>query len=354
MKPTVNTESLRQAIEATDALAAAGRDATAALVDAGNACQTLAQGLTVEQMCALFFDVDALIEPPYKTYQVNARGTRFYYVYDDDGTPQFYPSVTTILGRTLPTEPHLVKWIANKGYEEAERFKGERAAYGTFMHGQYAELLINRRYDLDGLTARLAAYIEREGLPADFIMNAADLKSDMLAFTQWIVDYDVRPIAIEVAMIHPTKGYAGMIDLVCTMRSRIGCDERITAIVDFKSGRKGFHKEHELQLAMYRDMWCANFPATPIDRVYNFAPKEWRKAPSYHLKDQTNSKAAGIVPHLIAIYYAEDDSLKTLYTNIGGVIDLTEQDPLHGTYELLPLQEMIERHRQREQTPDNA
>lgn len=195
-------------------------------------------GMTVEEMTAMFFDEKTLIEPPYKVWQLNSKGHRYYYRYDDAGNPEFFPSVTTILAQTLPKAPHLINWIANKGIEEAERYKGERAAYGTFMHAAFEELLINRAYDLDGLKGKLKEYIEVYRLPDDFIYYADDLKKDVLAFAQFVLDYDVRPLAVEIALVHPYYKYAGMIDCPCTMRAKIGSDDRINAIVDFKSGRK--------------------------------------------------------------------------------------------------------------------
>ena len=64
-------------------------------------CEIL-PGMTVEEMTAMFFDEKTLIEPPYKVWQLNSKGHRYYYRYDDDGNPEFFPSVTTILSQTLP------------------------------------------------------------------------------------------------------------------------------------------------------------------------------------------------------------------------------------------------------------
>ena len=125
-------------------------------------------GMTIEEMTTMFFD-GALIEPPYKVWQLNSKGHRYYYKFDDNGTPEFYLSVTTILSQTMPKSEFLIKWIADKGIDEAERYKAERAAYGTFMHAQFEELIINRVYDLDGLKAKLKDYIDNNKLPADFI-----------------------------------------------------------------------------------------------------------------------------------------------------------------------------------------
>ena len=62
----------------------------------------LLPGVTVEEMKSVFFDTDALIEPPYRVYQLNSKGHRYYYRFNEQNEPEFYPSVTTILSQTMP------------------------------------------------------------------------------------------------------------------------------------------------------------------------------------------------------------------------------------------------------------
>ena len=309
-------------------------------------------GLTVEEMTAMFFDEKTLIEPPYKVWQLNSKGHRYYYRYDDAGNPEFFPSVTTILSQTLPKAPHLINWIANKGIEEAERYKGERAAYGTFMHAAFEELLINRAYDLDGLKGKLKEYIEVYRLPDDFIYYADDLKKDVLAFAQFVLDYDVRPLAVEIALVHPYYKYAGMIDCPCTMRAKIGSDDRINAIVDFKSGRKGFYEESEIQLGMYRDMWNVNFEQFPVTRIFNFSPKDWRKKPSYNLKEQTESPNIRKIPYLLEIAAIEDEKRDNTFTAVNGMVVLDDAPDLSQNVISLSLAELIKTKAPKEATPD--
>lgn len=297
-------------------------------------------GMTVEEMKAMFFD-GALIEPPYKVWQLNSKGHRYYYKFDDNGTPKFYPSVTTILSQTMPQSPFLIKWIADKGIDEAERYKAERAAYGTFMHAQFEELIINRVYDLDGLKAKLKEYIDNNKLPADFIYYADDLKKDVLAFAQFVLDYDVKPLAVEIALVNPVYNYAGMIDLPCTMLTKPGSEDYINAIVDFKSGRKGFHEEAEIQLHLYKIMWNENFPDVPIERVFNFSPKDWRKKPTYNLKDQTDSPNAQKIPYLLELAAIEDAKRDNTFTAITGAICLDEKPDLNDNVTSLTLAELI-------------
>lgn len=311
-------------------------------------------GMTVEEMTAMFFDEKTLIEPPYKVWQLNSKGHRYYYRYDDNGNPEFFPSVTTILSQTLPKAPHLIQWIANKGIEEAERYKGERAAYGTFMHAAFEELLINRAYDLDGLKGKLKEYIEVYRLPDDFIYYADDLKKDVLAFAQFVLDYDVRPLAVEIALVHPYYKYAGMIDCPCTMLSKIGGDERINAIVDFKSGRKGFYEESEIQLGMYRDMWNVNFEQFPVTRIFNFSPKDWRKRPSYNLKEQTDSPNIRKIPYLLEIAAIEDEKKDNTFTSVNGMVLLDNAPDLTQNVISLSLAELIKTKAPKEATPDES
>lgn len=301
-------------------------------------------GLSVEEMKAIFFDKSALIEPAYRVFQLNSKGHRYYYKYDEHGEPIFYPSVTTILAQTLPKSPFLVSWIADKGEEEAERYKAERAAYGTFMHAQLEDLLINRSYDLDMLKSRLKDYIDEKSLPADFIYYADELKKDVLAFAQFVIDYDVRPLAVEIALVSENRNYAGMIDCPCTMRKKAGSDERVTAIVDFKSGRKGFYEECEIQLHLYRMMWNENFPDHPIEKLYNFSPKDWRKKPSYNLKDQTASVNAAKIPALLEIAAIEDEKRENTFTSTFGSINLDQPDlDLSSNIVSLTLSELIKK-----------
>lgn len=303
-------------------------------------------GMTSEEMSALFFDKKALVEPNYRVYQLNSKGHRYYYRFTNDGEVEFYPSVTTILSQTLPKSPFLMKWVADKGFEEAERYKQERAMYGTFMHAQFEELLINRHYDLDELKSKLCDYIEVHRLPADFIYYADDLKKDVLAFAQFVVDYDVRPLAVEVALVHPELGYAGMVDCPCTMLDKKGGTERIAAIIDFKSGRKGFYEDCEIQLHLYKLMWNYNFPEMPIQKLYNFSPKDWRKAPSYNLQNQTDSVNAAKVPFLLELARIEDAKRNTTFTSVGGEIDLSGECDFSQNITALSLTEVVKKHQE--------
>lgn len=307
--------------------------------------------LDIEEMQAVLFDADALKEPNYTLWQLNEKGHRYYYLYDENGEPQFYPSVTTILSQTIPN-PFITKWIADLGWEEAERIKNERASYGTYMHGMFEQLIVNKTYNLDMLKDDLADYIANHNLSHTFINYADELQKDILSFAQFIKDYEVKPIAVEVALVHPTRKYAGMVDLICTMKKSLKSEERITAVVDFKSGKKGFYESHEIQLHLYKDMVEVNFDIE-VDAVYNFAPKDWRKAPSYHLKDQTKSVNAQKADAILAIAQVEDIKREKQFTKCGGIIDLNDYDATKYIT-TLTLADMVRKPNDEEEKPQDC
>ena len=296
--------------------------ALAALVEPEQEQATeIAPGMTVEEIRAVYFNADALKEPAYRLFQLNSDGHRYYYRFNDAGEPEFYPSVTTLLKQVMPTPPALLDWMIANGKDGSTEKRDLAAAYGTFMHGEFEKLIINRRYDFDSVPAALLAYMERENLPEKvFTEWLPKVRKDVLAFAQFIKDWNVKPLAVEIGLYHPKYHYAGCLDLPCVMTDpKTG--KSFTALVDFKSGRKGFYEEHELQLHLYREMWNVNFDK-PIERVFNFSPKDWRTKPTYNLKDQTDSVNAKKLPYLLALAAIEDEKRDNTLTIVRGVLDL--------------------------------
>lgn len=309
-------------------------------------------GMTVEEIRAVFFNADALKEPPYRVFQLNSDGYRYYYRYNEFGEPEFYPSVTTLLKQVMPTPPALLDWIAANGKEGSAEKRDIAAAYGTFMHAQFETLLINRRYDFDNVPAVLIPYMEREHVPESlFAQWVVKIRKDVLAFAQFVKDYNIKPLAVEIGLVHPQFHYAGCLDLPCVMTDpKTG--KTFTAIVDFKSGRKGFYEEHELQLHLYREMWNVNFENVQIERVFNFSPKDWRGAkPTYNLKDQTDSANAKKLPYLLALATIEDEKRDNTLTIVHGVLEL-DRGKIADNVLTLSLAELIRSKKDAKETPE--
>lgn len=310
-------------------------------------------GMTVEEIRAIYFNADALKEPDYRLYQLNSDGYRYYYRFGANGEPEFFPSVTTLLKQVMPTPPALLDWMIANGKEGSTEKRDLAASYGTFMHGQFEQLIINRRYDFDNVPVVLLDYMERENIPESlFNQWIVKIRKDVLAFAQFMRDWNVKPLAVEIGLVHPEYRYAGCLDLPCEMTdAKTG--ETFRAIVDFKSGRKGFYEEHELQLHLYKGMWNVNYPDTPVTRVFNFSPKDWRKAPSYNLKDQTDSENVKKLPHLLNLAAIEDAQRDNTLTIIRGVLEL-DKGKISDNILTLSLGELIKTKSKKDDTPEQA
>lgn len=310
-------------------------------------------GISSEEFKALFFNADALKEPSYKVYQLNSDDHRYYYVFNAEGMPEFYPSVTTLLKQVMPTPPALLDWMIANGKEGSVEKRDLAAAYGTFMHAQFEKLIIGRRYDFDAVPTVLAEYLQENNLPESvFNTWVVKIRKDVLAFAQFVKDYNVKPMAIEIGLVHPEYHYAGCVDLPCFMTDpKTG--KIFTAIVDFKSGRKGFYEEHELQLHLYRMMWNVNFPESQIERVFNFSPKDWRVRPTYNLKDQTDSPNAEKLPYLLALAKIEDDKRDNTFVIVHGILDL-DKGKIADNLLSLSLADLIKSKFESKDTPDET
>lgn len=186
-------------------------------------------------------------------------------------------------------------------------------------------------------------------------------------------DTDLKPLAIELVLTNPQDGYAGAIDLCAEITIeekgffgdvyKTGANagkpketkrqRRIRAIIDFKSGRKGFFPEHEVQLLAYKTMWNMHFEKYPVEKVFNWSPKDWRgTTPTYNFKDQTESKNAQKLPYLVELARIEDEKRDNTIVACAGIIDLDKPDFENNITEL-SLAEVVKKRKQKpEEKPE--
>ncbi len=276
-----------------------------------------------EQIDILFLDEKLIKKPDYTVYRIKVSGGRVYYTYINEEI-KFYISLTTLTKNTLPTSPHLIKWIAQLGYEESQRYMRERGDYGTLLHLAIGDYTINKKWDTLFADEFIQERVNKGVVKCpDIEMWAEDLNNDMAAYAQFVYEHKVVPMAIELVLVSK-EGYGTLIDLVCKMtieergffgevyakggknnpqgspKESIRMRE-ITALINFKSGKKGFYEEHEVQLDLEKKLFEENYPDIKIDRIFNWSPKDWQDQPTFHLKDQTDSLNVEKAGHLLAI-----------------------------------------------------
>jgi hypothetical protein len=278
---------------------------------------------SIEHLLPIYIDEDlAQIQSPFYLRRLDYFGKRFYYTVDEFLNVNFYLSTTTFIKSVLPENKFLTDWRINVAVEKgskdlADAYVGETALYGTIMHVLIGEIVKAKKFNWSQLEPIIYRYTENV---SPYMLRAwiRDLQKDLLAFCQWVSEYNVNVLAVEFPIVNDDEGnpIATCIDLVVEMDKTVtgffgevyksgdkkGMPkeskqvDRIKAIIDFKSGRKGFYDSHELQLELSKKMWNDYFRGTPyeVDHIYNWSPKDWSgESPTYNLKDQSDSVFKG-------------------------------------------------------------
>ncbi len=293
------------------------------------------QELTLGQVRAMYFDEDALRLPELPMYRFDIRGGRNYFTLqaadDPDKTePVFFTGITTLTHRMIPKEEALIKWMASMGYDNAIAYRDERALYGTLMHTVFAKFLIDGSVDLNLIDSVVDNYIQTHQLYHISVAAwAHDIKQDLIGFAQFCIDYQIKPLAIEVTLGNPEKRIAGTVDLVCKMTieekgyygevyksgakkgqpKETKMSREVYAIVDFKSGRNSHGGVHNAaQLFFYKDLVHYTWEDITIERMYNWNPKNWRTMPGYTLTNQSETYSNEQADHLLQLFKLENKS----------------------------------------------
>ena len=329
--------------------------------------------INIEEVSALF-KADAIVMPAYKLYQLNWNGRRYYYKIDETKAGSdvtFYDGVTSVIKAAIPEGDALVNWRMNLGQKEADRIMNEKALYGSLMHTVFTRLLIDKKFDLDQLDEVVKMYCEKNNqvLMPDW---ADDLRHDLTAFAQWLIDYDVKPLIIESPLVDNELYLGGTLDLLCGLTIEVkgfygevyktGANagqpketkqaKRLLAIVDYKSNRSGsFYLSHQLQLGIYERMVKQNFAQFKDKDIalYNWSPKDWKTAPGYNFTQQTGKHSEEIY-HAIRIMYdlLQPDISSRNLVYCEGMIDMESTSPIENIVKQINISEYVTRKNHKE------
>ncbi len=257
-----------------------------------------------------WWDENALRLPSYKVGRVSYGDYgRSYLRISEDGMLEqpfrLYTSLTAAINQCSPMERPLLEWYCKHGLAEANRLLKDSQHYGTLMHLLFGKWLRENSIDFDTFQNEVDEYCSAHSYYSPEVSGwAYKLKSDVAAFCHFTKERNVRPLGIEYVLLSG-KGYGTLIDLVCNMDiSETGYfgevylsgpqkgqpketkrRKRVTAIINFKSGRHAFYRSNGIQVECERLLWLENFPDIEIDCAFNWSPKDWETSPGYNLKD---------------------------------------------------------------------
>ena len=301
--------------------------------------------------------LDGLPEPNYvlRRFMSPSQGHRYYYELIG-GKTVLYSSLTTMIGRAYPDESDaLMIWKIKMKLEgkDPDAYAAYRADYGTLMHIIFAHYIMGREVPMSLKQFReYVLTIPDIGMPLkrieEVLKNDTEaLIKDLLSFAQFCQDYNVKALGIELMLRHYGWRVATPIDLICEMdyevlgyhgevyKTNSGENKkgdpkltknkiRVRAILDFKSGRKGFYDKHALQLGIGKIIFEENYPNMKIDALFNFSPKDWRTSPTYNLKEQTDNQVMEEMEEVLVIGKRRFLKDSPKFTSFKGVLNRKE------------------------------
>jgi len=173
--------------------------------------------------------------------RITTSDERFYAIPSPDkitGLPSeydFIPSVTWICSY-FPKGVSFWKWLASKGWDEAEHIKQEAGEKGSKVHRAIERL------------------IKGETIPMDLKLTDTNNENEeelsveeyecLMAFTDWFNKVNPEIIAVEIITVNKEEKYAGTVDIVCRIDDQL-------YIIDIKTGQY-IWPSYELQLSAYK------------------------------------------------------------------------------------------------------
>lgn len=262
-------------------------------------------------------------KPKHRTLQRHHVGDGRYYVIQfeqPDGTwsrPELYPGVTSICKAVLPRSRHIEEWMCGfVDYEAAMQKLHELSVRGTVMHTLFA-FCLDPLYEMpdfgtsefDRMVRGLIA--KHENIDVDRVFHEWKnfFCKSILGFKQFMYDYDVEVLAIEIVLGQPTirredgskplYGYFAQVDLICIMDWEFEGDfgekyksgknlgkpkitkqtRRVVGVGDFKSGQSD-SPPHDLQLDLIEPLVTRAFPDLEPKEIilFNWHPTEFRSS----------------------------------------------------------------------------
>ena len=243
---------------------------------------------------------------------------RFYYTVSKDGEVTLYSSGTTLIKDGYAEDTFALEAWRNKLKSEGKNPEKElnyAASRGTLLHILLADYIQGIQINMNNLYQH---FFEKHPDSLGVVhfneimqKDSEWLRKAIFAFGQFVIEYNVKPLALELMMKSDIYGVASPVDMLCTMEIEesgpwgeplksgpnkgepkvIKRPKTIVAIIDFKSSQNGFFDKHYFQLQLYKRMVKENYPDLDVEGLYNWSPKDWRgTTPTYNLKEQSDGK----------------------------------------------------------------
>jgi len=162
--------------------------------------------------------------------QITSTDERWYVV-----NGQYMPSVTWILN-SYPKGIEFYKWLASKGWDEAQVIKEEAGDRGNKIHNAISDILGGYEVRIDSKFKNSKGELEE---------LTGDECEAILSFLKWKEESKAETIAYDVTVYSEKHGFAGTLDYLCRIDGKV-------FVVDFKTGQTNYDS-YALQVSAYKE-----------------------------------------------------------------------------------------------------
>lgn len=172
-----------------------------------------------------------LIDESKGIVRITCQDERWYAV----GIPPVYiPSVTWIC-EYYPKGLGFYKWLANKGWDEAEAIKEAAGDKGSTVHNAVSALLTGNTIKHDSL------FTDESGKEREI---TTDEYEAVISFVDWWKEAKPKILSFDEIVMSEDRRYAGTLDFRCEI-------EGVKWLIDFKTSSQ-IWPSHELQISAYK------------------------------------------------------------------------------------------------------
>lgn len=159
---------------------------------------------------------------------------------------KFVPSVTWVASY-YPKGTFFYKWLAEKGWDEAEAIKSAAGNKGSKVHLAIADIMLGKEVRID------SKYPNRDrGVDEELSLEEVDCIMSYLAWKKETEEtHEIEVVAFEVAIFSDIHNFAGTVDFIAKLTNR-KTNEANYWLIDFKTGQSIWF-ESEMQVSAYRE-----------------------------------------------------------------------------------------------------
>lgn len=144
----------------------------------------------------------------------------------------FVPSVTWIAGK-YPKGTQFYKWLADRGWDEAEAIKQAAGDKGSKVHQAIVDIIEGKTVNMDSKYTNPSTEKEEE-------LSLEEYEC-LMSFVDWYEKF--KPEILDREFVVWGDGYAGTVDLLCKINNQL-------YLIDFKTSQS-IWPEYELQVSAY-------------------------------------------------------------------------------------------------------